>query len=134
MQDPDSALFPYLISGVLLGIEEDITPLHCFPLNQTETPFEPPLLSVQHTHWQSAEDEPSIVQELVDTEVEAGWVTPFLGTVEDAQAYFQHGLAIGKRRLALSDTGPPRLSLGPHGRWGQPTEQSPREGFTSHSP
>ena len=57
---------------------------------------DPPLLSVHHTHRQSAEDEPSIVQELIDKEVAEGWVTPFPGTLDEAQTHFQHGLAIDK--------------------------------------
>ena len=111
MQDPDTALFPYLINGVPLGINESITPSGCFPLNQPEAPFEPPLLSLHHTNWQSAEDEPTIVQELIDKEIDAGWVSEFQGTIEDAQAFFPDGLAIGKLGLALSDSRPPRLVL-----------------------
>ena len=110
MQDPDSALFPYLIEGVPLGIEE-IQPSHCFPTQVSDIPFEPPLLSVHHTNWQSAEDEPSIVMELIQKEIDAGWVVPFKGTMEDAQVFFQDGLAVGKLGLAVSDSRPPRLVL-----------------------
>jgi len=66
---------------------------------------------LHHTNWQSAEDEPAIVQELIDKEIEAGWVSHFEGTLEDAQTYFQDGLAIGKLGLALSESRPPRLAL-----------------------
>ena len=101
----------YLINGVPLGIDEDILPSKCFPINQSEAAYEPPLLSVHHTNWQSAEDDPSTVQALIDKEVDAGWVSRFDGSLEDAQAFFQHGLAVGKLGLALSDTHPPRLVL-----------------------
>ena len=111
MQDPDTALFPYLIEGVPLGIDEEIQPSHCFPIQVSDTPFEPPLLSVHHTNWQSAEDEPSIVMELIQKEIDAGWVVPFDGTMEDAQVFFQDGLAVGKLGLAISDSRPPRLVL-----------------------
>ena len=111
MDDPDHALFDYLIAGVPLGIDEDITPSRCFPMHQTDTPYDPPLLSVHHTNWQSAEDDPATVQELIDKEVDAGWVAKFDGTLEDAQTHFQHGLALGKLGLALSDSRPPRLVL-----------------------
>ena len=111
MQDTDRSLFPYLIAGVPLGINETITPSGCFPLTQNETPFEPPLLSLHHTNWQSAEDEPEIVQELIDKEIASGWVSQFQGTVEEAQTFFQDGIAIGKLGLALSDSRPPRLVL-----------------------
>ena len=111
MRDPDTSLFPYLIAGVPLGIKEDIMPSRCFPINQPDVPFEPPLLSLHHTNWQSAEDEPEIVQELINKEVDSGWVQPFHGSIEDAQQFFSEGLAIGKLGLALSDTRPPRLVL-----------------------
>ena len=111
MQDPDSDLFPYLISGVPLGINEDILPSKCFPLHPTDTLHDPPLLSVHHTNWQSAEDDPTTVQELINKEVDAGWVEPFHGTLEEAQIHFGHGLALGKVGLALSDSRPPRLVL-----------------------
>ena len=107
MQDPDTALFPYLINGVPLGINETITPSGCFPINQPEAPFDPPRLSLHHTNWQSAEDEPTVVQELIDKEIDAGWVAEFQGTIEEAQAFFPDGLAIGKLGLALSDSRPP---------------------------
>jgi len=51
MQDPDTALFPYLIEGVPLGIDEEIQPSKCFPMQTSDLPFEPPLLSVHHTNW-----------------------------------------------------------------------------------
>ena len=111
MQDPDMSLFPYLITGVPLEIHETITPSGCFPTHNPEAPFEPPMLSLHHTNWQSAEDEPEVVQELIDKEVAAGWVSQFHGTIEEAQTFFQDGIAIGKLGLALSDSRPPRLVL-----------------------
>ena len=111
MQDPDVSLFPYLISGVPLGIDEDIHPSNCFPLNPIDSQFHPPLLSVHHTNWQSAEDDPEAVQELIQKEIDSGWVVPFDGTIEDAQSAFPDGLAIGKLGLAISDSRPPRLVL-----------------------
>ena len=111
MQDPDVSLFPYLISGVPLGIDEEIQPSKCFPLCPTDSQFDPLLLSVHHTNWQSAEDDPETVQELIQKEVDSGWVVPFDGTLEDAQCAFPDGLAIGKLGLAISDSRPPRLVL-----------------------
>ena len=69
------------------------------------------MLSVHHTNWQSAEDDPDTVQELIQKEVDSGWVVPFDGTIEDAQCAFPDGLAIGKLGLAISDSRPPRLVL-----------------------
>jgi hypothetical protein len=88
MHDPDVSLFPYLIAGVPLGIDEDIQPSLCFPSNPPDNPYDPPLLSIHHTNWQSAEDAPDTVQELIDQEIVAGWVSQFPGTMEEAQAFF----------------------------------------------
>lgn len=38
-------------------------------------------------------------------------MSQFHGTMEEAQAFFEHGLAVGKLGLALSDSRPPRLVL-----------------------
>ena len=111
MGDPDSAIFPYLLEGVPIGSGVAIEPSNCFPLQPVPEDYQPPLLSVHHTTWASAEEAPDIVQTLIDKEVDAGWVQKFPGTLEEAQRHFQHGLAVGKLGLALSDTRPPRLVL-----------------------
>eukprot|EP00435_Cladocopium_sp_Y103_P059010 s698_g21.t1 len=111
MQDPDTSLFPYLITGVPLGIHDAIEPSKCFPLNSTDSPFDHPMTSVHHVNWQSAEDDPATVQELIDKEVASGWVSVFSGSLEEAQEQFPDGFAMGKLGLALSETRPPRLVL-----------------------
>ena len=111
MGDPDKAIFPYLISGVPIGSDTPIVPSQCFPLQPTPDDYQPPLLTVHHTNWASAEDEPEIVQDLIDKEIAAGWVQCFDGTIDEAREFFPHGLAVGKLGLALSDTRPPRLVL-----------------------
>ena len=111
MNDPDETLFQYLIEGVPLGIHEEISPSRCFPLQTLSSDVDPPLLTVHHTNWSSAEDDPETVTALIQKEVEAGWVEYFPGTLEEAQQYFEHGIAVGKLGLALSDTRPPRLVL-----------------------
>ena len=125
MDDPDTSLFNYLIEGVPLGIHEEITPSSCFPLQTQETELDPPLLTVHHTNWSSADEDPSTVQELIDKEVAAGWVEIFPGSLEDAQQFFEHGLAIGKLGLALSDSRPPRLVLDSDSMWSQSTVSHP---------
>ena len=111
MNDPDESLFQYLIEGVPLGIHEEISPSQCFPLQTISSDVDPPLLTVHHTNWSSAEDDPDTVIALIQKEVDAGWVEHFPGTLEEAQQYFEHGIAVGKLGLALSDTRPPRLVL-----------------------
>ena len=71
--------FPYLLDGVPSGSDVPITPSHCFLLQPVPEDYQPPLLSVHHTHWSSAEEAPEVVQELIDKEVDAGWVQKFHG-------------------------------------------------------
>lgn len=87
--DPDVALFPYLLEGVPTGFDGPIQPSNCFPLSQPDESAESPLLSVHHCNWSSAEDHPDEVRALIDEEVKNGWVTPFHGSLSDAQALTQ---------------------------------------------
>lgn len=77
MGDPDKAVFPYLIEGVSIGTDTPILPSNCFPKQDPPEDYQPPLLTVHHTDWMSAEESPEIVQELIDKEVASGWVNQF---------------------------------------------------------
>ena len=110
MQDPDQALFPSLIEGVGTGFQRDIPLSNCFPLNVPEAVDEPPL-SAHLTNWQSAEDDLMLTRQLVQQEIDKGWVFPFEGTLQDAQQQYPLGVALGKLGIAHSDGRPPRLVL-----------------------
>ena len=110
MQDPGHALFPSLIAGVGTGFQRDIPLSNCFPLSNSEDREEPPL-SAHQTNWQSAEDDIALTRELVQQEIDKGWVFPFEGTLEDAQQQFPLGVALGKLGVAHSDGRAPRLVL-----------------------
>ena len=111
MDDPDTAVFPYLIDGVPIGTDTPILPSNYFPEQPIPDDFDPPLLTVHHTNWMSAEESPDVVMPLIQKEVDEGWVSKFDGTLEEAQSFFVHGLAVGKLGLAISDSRPPRLVL-----------------------
>ena len=110
MRDPDNTLFPSLIEGVGTGFQRDIPLSHCFPLSNSEDNEEPPL-SAHLTNWQSAEDDIALTRELVQQEIDKGWVFPFEGTLEDAQQQYPLGVALGKLGVAHSDGRAPRLVL-----------------------
>ena len=110
MRDPDQALFKSLIDGVGTGFQHDIPLSHCFPLQPPGETDEPPL-SAHLTNWQSAEDDISLTRELVQQEIDKGWVFPFDGTLQDAQQRYPLGVALGKLGIAHSDGRPPRLVL-----------------------
>ena len=82
-----------------------------FPQPSPKNQEDNPLLSVHHCNWQSAEDNPDDVSSLIQKEIDEQWVEEFHGTLEDAQARWPKGVAIGKLGLALSDSRPPRLVL-----------------------
>lgn len=107
--DPDVALFPYLLEGVPTGFDGPIQPSNCFPLSQPDESAESPLLSVHHCNWSSAEDHPDEVRALIDEEVKNGWVTPFHGSLSDAQEQWPLGVAVGKLGLVLAEGRNPRL-------------------------
>ena len=111
MDDRDHTLFPYLTSGVPVGIDETISRSFCFPPAKPKNPDDNPLLSIHHCNWQSAEDNPDDVSSLIQKEIDEQWVEEFHGTLEDAQMRWPKGVAIGKLGLALSDSRPPRLVL-----------------------
>ena len=101
MQDPDQALFPSLIDGVGTGFQHDIPLSNCFPLNVQDDVDEPPV-SAHLTNWQSAEEDLMLTRQLVQQEIDKGWVFPFEGTLQDAQQQYPLGVALGKLGIAHS--------------------------------
>ena len=110
MRDPDQSLFPALLEGVGTGFQQDIPASNCFPLNNSDETDEPPL-SAHLSNWQSAEDDIALTTELVQQEIDKGWVFPFEGTLADAQQQYPLGVALGKLGVAHSEGRAPRLVL-----------------------
>ena len=109
MNDPDRNLFPALIEGVSTGFQDNIAPSNVFAAKPpTKEPARPDL-SVHWTNWQTAESQPELTEELVQEEIEKGWLICFPGNLEDAKREYPLGVAVGKLSIATSDTRPPRL-------------------------
>ena len=108
MGDDDTSLFPSLMEGVSAGFLADIPPSGIFPPNESTAP-EDTSLSIHLTNWNSAEDNLELTRELVQEELDRGWVYEFPGTIADAQLAFPAGLAVGRLGIATSDQRPPRL-------------------------
>ena len=112
VEDPDTELFQLLIKGVPIGIDDHIPRSNCFPEASPKDVNAPDSqLSIHHCNWSSAEDNPEIVEELIQKELAEGWVREFPGDLADAQQRWPKGLAVGKLGLALSESRPPRLVL-----------------------
>ena len=108
MMDADTTLFQALQDGVSTGIDGDIPPSSCFPTADT-TQDDPIPLSIHMINWQSAENDMATTRQLVQQEIDKGWIYRYPGTVADAQAEFGEKLAVGRLGLALSESRPPRL-------------------------
>ena len=108
MNDADKTLFHALQNGVSTGLDGDIAPSSCFPV-ASSTLEDPSPLSVHMTNWQSAENDLTTTRQLVQQEIDKGWVYKYPGTLAEAQAEFDEKLAVGRLGLALSESRPPRL-------------------------
>ena len=91
MQDRDTPLFDCLIRGVSTGFQSDIPVSNCFPPNDRPARPEIPL-SAHLSNWHSAEEDPTLTQELTDKEVQEGWFFRFVGSLEDAQDQWPVGV------------------------------------------
>ena len=96
MMDPDIHLFDHLIAGVPTGFQNDIPLSNCFPILTDPVDNSHIHLSVHQTNWKSAEDNIEIARDLVQAEVDAGWVEQFHGTIGDAQSKWPLGVSVGK--------------------------------------
>ena len=94
--DPDIHLFDHLIAGVPTGFQNDIPLSNCFPILTDPVDNSYIHLSVHQTNWKSAEDNIDIARDLVQAEVDAGWVERFHGTIGDAQSEWPLGASVGK--------------------------------------
>ena len=64
------------------------------PKEPADTESEP--LSAHLSNWQSAEEDLSLTRELVQEEVDQGWVFAYPGSLDEAQKKYPAGVAIGK--------------------------------------
>ncbi|CAL1148324.1 unnamed protein product [Cladocopium goreaui] len=90
------------------GFSTAIPPSGIFPPKErADTDSEP--LSAHLSNWQSAEEDLSLTRELVQEEVDQGWVFAYPGSLDEAQAEYPAGVAIGKLGVARSEGRAPRL-------------------------
>ena len=107
MLDADVTLFDCLLKGVSAGFQNDIPPSNCFGRNDKPALPETPL-SVHLANWQSAEIDMEVTRNLVQEEINQGWVYEFEGGIEAAKDFFP-AVAIGRLGVAYSNSRPPRL-------------------------
>ena len=99
---------PSLLEGVRTGFSTAIPPSGIFP-PKDRADTEPDPLSAHLSNWQSAEEDLPLTRELVQEEVDKGWVFAYPGSSDEAQQEYPEGVAIGKLGEARSDGRAPRL-------------------------
>ena len=105
--DPDMDFFRLLHEGVPLGTDSPIPP--CKVLFPPESPDES-VIPLQHcdSAWKSALDHTDLVDGLLATELQEGWIRPIPGG--DAElARRCRRTAVGKLGVVVSSDRPPRL-------------------------
>ena len=79
MKDPDTNLFASLIEGVSTGFHDRIAPSNVFPLKEAVEEPERPELSIHWSNWQTAEAQPELTKDLIQEEIDKGWLIQFDG-------------------------------------------------------
>ena len=74
-----------------------------------------------------------LTRQLVQQEIDKGWVFPFEGTLQDAQQQYPLGVALGKLGIAHSDGRPPSIGLRPNNLRPQRALCDPGEKYTTIS-
>ncbi|CAL1163343.1 unnamed protein product [Cladocopium goreaui] len=108
MHDVDFTLLPSLLEGVRTGFSTAIPPSGIFPPKE-RADIEPDPLSAHLSNWQSAEEDLPLTRELVQEEIDKGWVFAYKGSLEEAQQEYPAGVSIGKLGVTRSDSRAPRL-------------------------
>ena len=110
-QDIDVGLMGMLRSGVRTGALTPLPTSHQWAPVDNATPNEDLELELCEGNWKHAEEHPEIVQQLIDKEIEAGWVIKTDCTPDTAQQRWPQGIAIGKLNVVLAEGKDPRLVL-----------------------
>ena len=105
--DPDMDLFRILRDGVPLGIGSPIPP--CKVLFPPESP-DASVIPLQRcdSAWKSALDHADLVDDLLATELQEGWIRPIPGGDAKLSCRYRH-TAVGKLGVVVSSDRPPRL-------------------------
>ena len=113
-KDPDHNLHGLLADGVPAGILQDIP--SSFQWQQRQSDLQDNDLDGVHLlhcqgNWTKAERDPTLLKQLLQKEVQSGWVVPFAGTAQEAAQHWPEGAAIGKLNIVSAEGKDPRLVL-----------------------
>ena len=103
----DVDLIPQLKQGVRLGVNQTLTPSPIWPLREVDQVADQPL-SVQTGQWAGADEHPDIVSDLLQEEIESGWIEEIIGGEDALRQQFPQ-VGIGKLNLVIAQGRSPRL-------------------------
>ena len=107
MNDPDVKFLDELNTGVRLGVHNDIIASPLWPVQPSTISDDQDLLQCESS-WKSALDQPDVVWQLLQEEIDAGFIERVPGGLEQLQAEHSH-TAVGKLGLVCVDNRAPRL-------------------------
>ena len=107
IEDPDVDFIHQLQDGVRLGVHNVIQPSPLWPLHQSTVADDQDLVQCESS-WQSALDQPDIVWQLLQEEIDSGFIERVPGGLAQLQRDHQH-TAVGKLGLVSAENRPPRL-------------------------
>ena len=115
IQDKDAQLPTILEQGVPTGAFDPLPSSKQWPQAphsiDASSDLQGPHLEHCRGNWTAAEQSPELLAQLIQQEVEKGFVKRFEGTEEDAALHWPKGTAIGKLNVVLAEGREPRLVL-----------------------
>ena len=115
IQDKDAQLPTILEQGVPTGAFDPLPSSKQWPQAphsiDASSDLQGPHLEHCRGNWTAAEQSPELLAQLIEQEVEKGFVKRFEGTEEDAALHWPKGTAIGKLNVVVAEGRDPRLVL-----------------------
>ena len=102
--DTDVDLIPQLKLGVRLGVNQTLIPSPIWPLRDADQVADQPLSG----QWSGADENPQIASDLLQEEVESGWIEEITGGEDALRKQFPQ-VASGKLNLVIAPGRSPRL-------------------------
>ena len=100
LQDYDMSLFGALLQGVPAGFKRDIPLSGCFAPSCRSVEDDSLSISMENWQWQGAEADPLLLEELIQIEVDSGWLR-CIASLEDVRKILaQEGNEHGAFRLS----------------------------------
>ena len=105
--DPDFPFLDELHTGVRLGVHNEIPASPLWPMQPSTISDHQDLVQCESS-WKSALDQPDVVRQLLQEEIDAGFIERVPGGLAQLQQDHEH-TAVGKLGLACADNRAPRL-------------------------